>query len=493
MNYYYILFITIIFYYLNNAAAKNTPYKIKHIKRETGWSQVKVRENADLHLSLLSQGLYNSELANKYDTNFYYPESAGKDIDIVIIDTGFNFEHSEFSNKKERILKCAIRIVDGEYVKPPSESKCSTTNPILVRHNYYHGEYVSDAAAGLIHGVASKANVYGVAFNAVNYKNAMAGLKYVRDNLIRPHKTVLNLSFGNYYHIQEDVKVKMDIINEMKSVVTEIIEKGAIVVAAGGNEGINSYHEENNQQSLPCSVEGVICVGAIDTVGANKFMKWTVPEGDMVTKEMNTTNYRKVWWSNYGKVVDIYGPGYIHVEFKDKDDQDIDKVVYGTSFTAPVISGVIATIMSENPHIEFTSSTMWNHLKKISQKNVIKGIPDKDYPNFFINNGKHVVYSGDNIYHGCGIQAGNKGCGHDKCCSLDGKCTRDRTLCKTSHGCQSQGSLRGCEIVRSPVPEKCGYGYGSCPHGYCCSGDGRCGKSFEYCGTGCQPNYGPCH
>jgi hypothetical protein len=488
MNVYYLLFIIIV-YCINNAVSKNTIYKIKQIKRETGWNEVKIRKNADLHLSLLSQGIYNSELANKYDTNYYYPESAGEGIDIVIIDTGFNFEHSEFSNKDERTVQCAIKIVDGEYVKPISESKCSTSNPTLVDNNYYHGEYVSDAAAGLLHGVAKKANVYGVAFNAVNYRNAIAGLKYVRDKLIRPHKTVINLSFGNYYHIEEDMQIKIDVINEMISVVKEIIKKGAIIVAAGGNESINSYDVESNKQSLPCSIEGVICVGSIDTVGANRYMEWVVQKSDMETKMMNTTNYRKVWWSNYGEVVDIYGPGYIHVEFKDKDGQDIDKVVYGTSFTAPVITGVIATIMSENTDIEFTSKSMMNHLKKISQKNVIKDIP-KDFPNYFINNGKHVVYSSNNIYHGCGIQAGKKGCSHDKCCSANGKCTRDRNLCKTSHGCQT--SLRECEIVKSPVPDKCGNGYGSCPTGYCCSSDGRCGKSSDYCGTGCQSNYGRC-
>jgi len=285
------------------------------------------------------------------------------------------------------------------------------------------------------------------------------------------------------------MQIKIDVINEMISVVKEIIKKGAIIVAAGGNESINSYDVESNKQSLPCSIEGVICVGSIDTVGANRYMEWVVQKSDMETKMMNTTNYRKVWWSNYGEVVDIYGPGYIHVEFKDKDGQDIDKVVYGTSFTAPVITGVIATIMSENTDIEFTSKSMMNHLKKISQKNVIKDIP-KDFPNYFINNGKHVVYSSNNIYHGCGIQAGKKGCSHDKCCSANGKCTRDRNLCKTSHGCQT--SLRECEIVKSPVPDKCGNGYGSCPTGYCCSSDGRCGKSSDYCGTGCQSNYGRC-
>ncbi|ORX42857.1 subtilisin-like protein [Piromyces finnis] len=440
---FYFIWLLILIIYIDSIFSKKTIYKIKNIKRETGWHQVQIRNNADLHLSLLSQGIYNDQLANKYDTNFYYPLSAGKDIDIVIIDTGFNFNHSEFSNKHERKVKCAVTIIDGEYHPPESETKCSTSDPTLVAQNYYHGEYVTDAASGLIHGVASKANVYGVAFHTVNYNNAIAGLEYVRDHLIRPHKTVVNLSFGNYYAIEEKVKIKMDVINKMKNVILEIIEKGTIVVAAGGNENINSFDVEKNKQSLPCSIEGVLCVGSIDNIGINETMQWKVLERDMETKMMNTTHYRKVWWSNYGRVVDIYGPGYIHVEINDKDGRNIDKVVYGTSFTTPVITGVIATIMSEHKEIKFTAKSMIAFLQKMGLKDKIQGIPG-DYPNYFINNGKHIVYSGDNIYYGCGIQAGNKGCSHDKCCSADGKCTRDRNLCKSSHGCQT--SYRECEI-----------------------------------------------
>ncbi|OUM59969.1 carbohydrate-binding module family 18 protein [Piromyces sp. E2] len=39
---------------------------------------------------------------------------------------------------------------------------------------------------------------------------------------------------------------------------------------------------------------------------------------------------------------------------------------------------------------------------------------------------------------------------------------------------------------------KCGKEYGSCDNNECCSKYGYCGKSSEYCGKGCQSEFGRC-
>jgi len=51
-------------------------------------------------------------------------------------------------------------------------------------------------------------------------------------------------------------------------------------------------------------------------------------------------------------------------------------------------------------------------------------------------------------------------------------------------------------IVFTPLSlaSRCGKDYGrSCASGYCCSKYGYCGKTEEYCGIGCQFNYGKCN
>jgi len=40
--------------------------------------------------------------------------------------------------------------------------------------------------------------------------------------------------------------------------------------------------------------------------------------------------------------------------------------------------------------------------------------------------------------------------------------------------------------------KKCGPGIGKCPSGECCSKNGICGKTNDFCKAGCQPKYGKC-
>eukprot|EP00833_Pecoramyces_ruminatium_P008363 jgi/Orpsp1_1/1182395/evm.model.c7180000081125.1 len=108
---------------------------------------------------------------------------------------------------------------------------------------------------------------------------------------------------------------------------------------------------------------------------------------------MNPNNYRVAHYSNYGKKVDIYAPGCFEVEYRDANGEDHKEIAHGTSFASPIVVGVAATIMSENPNIKFNSKKMLEYLTDIGEKNIIEGILEGD-PNVFINNGKHSVYSG---------------------------------------------------------------------------------------------------
>eukprot|EP00833_Pecoramyces_ruminatium_P010006 jgi/Orpsp1_1/1184038/evm.model.c7180000087755.1 len=133
----------------------NQMEKLNDILNETQWSGVDVREDADIHLSLLSQGKFYGNSTTTYDKNYYYPSSAGKDIDIFILDTGFNFRHPEFANKDERTVKCAFTSHNAIIFPSKVDDYCEFTNG-----KEYHGLMVSDVAGGLVHGVANKANIY---------------------------------------------------------------------------------------------------------------------------------------------------------------------------------------------------------------------------------------------------------------------------------------------------------------------------------------------
>jgi len=196
-------------------------------------------------------------------------------------------------------------------------------------------------------------------------------------------------------------------------------ENGAIFVVAAGNDQVSA-----DKLTYPCSFESVICVGATDNIGLNedyyrlkeleeeyhhptKYTNYFECERDykianetinlnyvkfMDDRRVATKNYRKAFFSNFGKVVDIYAPGFVKIPYRDRYEVDQIVYAYGTSFSSPIVAGVAATIMSENPKHSYTTSEMKKYLQEHALKDIIKGVGENN-PNFFINNGKHLDYS----------------------------------------------------------------------------------------------------
>ncbi|ORY74946.1 subtilisin-like protein [Neocallimastix californiae] len=451
-------------------------YTESDILQETGWNKLKVRENADLHLSILSQGKYSEDLIGQYDTNYYYPGAAGQDIDVFIFDTGFNFRHQEFSNSDERTSKCAFGIQKGKIVSSSSSTVCNTAD-LEKYNNVHHGEMVADVVGGKQHGVARKANLYGIIPEGLDYQdeaNVIAGLQYIKDHLLRPNKAVFNFSFGEYYDINNDSIV----ITHWQSLINEITKMGAVFVTSAGNNGTPVIDKGKGIIKYPCAFDSMICVGGIDNSSGG-------------SKNMHSYYYYRANASNYGHGVDLYAPAYVNIAYRDSYGRDREGFVGGTSFSSPIVAGVVATIMSDNRDIKFNTNTMIDYLSKIGERNAVKGLLG-DGPNILVNNGKHTVYSLNGKYYGCGIYSGRKKCASSQCCSANGNCkSSSSSSCTSKEGCQINYGT--CKKVTSTVEGRCGNGYGSCHSKYCCSASGYCGKTSEYCSVGCQSNFGICN
>jgi len=89
----------------------------------------------------------------------------------------------------------------------------------------------------------------------------------------------------------------------------------------------------------------------------------------------------------------------------------------------------------------------------------------------------------------CGPSEGH--CPGSNCCSRLGWCGATIEHCAISKGCQSE--FGQCTNDVNPVKGKCGKDYGKCPSGQCCSRYGWCGKDENYCGVGCQSQFGKCN
>jgi len=344
----------------------NKYYNEKEILNETHWTGLEVQENADTQLSFLSQGIVNENLINnnKYDNNFYYPTSAGKNITIVILDSSFHFDYSELKSNKERTVQCVSIDDDGTADMPIIDGACRY-------HHYNHGEIISDMAGGLIYGVAKHANIYGVSIpidnnGGIEIKDIINGLQYIYEKLIIPHKTIINLSLGGLRSTTDSVYL------QYKNYMDEINKKGGIVVASAGNT--RTYISKKELQYVPCEFDNVICVGSLDSSTKNNM-------------------YNIYTTSNHGPTVDVYAPGVVQAKIIDNDKikNITDK---GTSFSTPLVAGIIASIMSENPCIEFNCKKVKEILRKNATFKFSNSSNEKIY---YANNGKHIIYSNDNI------------------------------------------------------------------------------------------------
>jgi len=429
----------------------NSNENLKKIKSSTSWKSACVKGDTYNFLSLISQDRFDESIHRNppyasYDKNYYYPGSAGEGMNVFILDSGFNFRHSEFSDRSNgRTVQCLITFDQDQY-------KFEFNDFCMNGHSEPHGSKVAAIIGGKTNGVASRANIYGIGVRRGNNQyisSFVKGLEYINQNYLSQqrfaHKTIINMSSSFDLTQITDLRGMDDLIKYYGNLIHEMSIKGSVFIVSADNQS-----KVSDDIVYPCSFEDTICVGAIDNLGINdeckdldqilkdehnytnhdqwfeKYMRIKSRYDDKFSyyldkKTMWTANYNLAAFSNYGHVVDIYGPGLVKVMYQDVSGNNIVENDLGTSFSAPIVAGVAATIMSEFPDKDFFTPKMRSYLKNEGLKNIIKGIPSQ-YPNVFINNGNHNSFLQNTEYNTCGTnnQVCNKSseliCYNHGCC-----------------------------------------------------------------------------
>jgi subtilisin family serine protease len=211
-------------------------------------------------------------------------------IHCYVLDTGILNTHSEFSTGQVTL------------------SYNPMTKNTAAKDDNGHGTAVASIIGGKSIGIANRTRLYSIkvldATGSGYTSDIISGLNWVISNKKSP--CVINMSLGGSFS------------SSLNTAVQNCINNGITVVCASGNEGIDAVN------SSPANVAGAITVSAYDQ------------------------NKTRPSWSNYGSVVDTFGPGSM-VKAAWGDNTTSYFLVSGTSFAAPIITGIICRYLKLNP------------------------------------------------------------------------------------------------------------------------------------------------
>lgn len=171
-----------------------------------------------------------------------------------------------------------------------------------------HGTHVAGLVASITYGVAKLAQIKSVRVlnceGAGSNLNVIMGLAYVRSAGITPAVAVMSLG--------GEPSTALD------TAVSDTVAEGIPVIVAAGNEGDNACNYS------PARVPSALTVGASDP-------------GDF-----------RPSFSNFGSCVDLYAPGVYVLSLSNTSDTAVT-VLSGTSMATPLVAGLAALMLDENP------------------------------------------------------------------------------------------------------------------------------------------------
>ncbi len=236
----------------------------------------------------------------------------GAPVIIAIIDTGIMLAHADLS----------ARLVAGkDYVRVNGNAN----------DDHGHGTHAAGIAAASINnglGIAGVAGASNVKLMPIKVLNS-SGRGYDSDIIqgvywaVDHGAKVINLSLGS-----------PNTGDTFKDAVQYAHDKGCVVVAAAGNEAVDKAGNPDNPVMYPAAYNTVIAVAACDSVGV------------------------RAYYSEYGDYVDVAAPGGVPsasnstsmLSTYPNGGAGAYAYLAGTSMAAPVVSGVAAMLLAQNPN-----------------------------------------------------------------------------------------------------------------------------------------------
>jgi len=232
-----------------------------------------------------------------------------------VIDTGIAVSHGEFGG----------RATSG-YDFIGNDSDASDCNG--------HGTHVAGTIGGATYGVAKAVSLVGVRVLDCNgsgsWSQVISGINWVAANAQKP--AVANMSLGGGASAAVDSAVKGAIANGV-----------TFAVAAGNGNSVGIAQD------------------------ACKYSPARVPEA--ITVSATNSSDTKASWANYGKCVDLFGPG-VSITAAWHTSPSATNTISGTSMATPHVAGAAARYLQTN--VNATPAQVSAALAEQSTKSIVK-------------------------------------------------------------------------------------------------------------------------
>ncbi|KDN39139.1 hypothetical protein RSAG8_09046, partial [Rhizoctonia solani AG-8 WAC10335] len=283
-----------------------------------------VQDNAPWGLQRIStnQALPAGSRANALTFSYTFNDTAGKGVDVYVIDTGINTEHESFEGRA-------------------SFGFAAQGQPKV--DDQGHGTHCAGTIASKDFGVAKAANVIAVlgADGSGATSDIIDGIQFAMQSAAASGRpSVISMSLGG------------GVSRGLDSAVTTAVGAGIHVVVAAGNEAADA------STSSPARAPAVITVGA------------------------STITDQVASFSNFGQGVDIFAPGQ-QIISTFIGSTTARQILSGTSMACPHVAGMVATILSQEGDMSpadmatrlKSPADMATRLKGLGTQNALSSVP----------------------------------------------------------------------------------------------------------------------
>ena len=289
------------------------------------------------HRDQLSFGTYNKYL---------YAAEGGEGVDAYVIDTGTNIEHVDFEGRAKwgKTIPQGDEDIDGNG----------------------HGTHCSGTVGGKKYGVAKKANIYAVKVLRSNgsgtMSDVMKGVEWAAEAHLEQVALAKKGKRKGFKGSAANMSLGGGKSPSLDQAVNAAVEAGLHFAVAAGNDNADA-----------CNYSPAAATKAL-TVGASAL------------------DDSRAYFSNWGKCVDIFGPG-LSIQSTWIGSKTAINTISGTSMASPHLAGLLSYFLSLQPSkeseygmAEITPEKLKKNLISIATENALSDIP-KDTPNLLAFNG----------------------------------------------------------------------------------------------------------